>query len=61
MEELIEIAGIQVPKADWEATPPSIQALVLALSERLTQIEEKLNKNSRTHRSHPQATVWRNR
>ena len=53
MEELIEIAGIQVPKADWEATPPSIQALVLALSERLTQIEEKLNKNSRNSSKPP--------
>lgn len=53
MEEPIEIAGIQVPKADWEATPPSIQALVLALSERLTQIEEKLNKNSRNSSKPP--------
>ena len=42
-----------MPKADWEATPPSIQALVLALSERLTQIEEKLNKNSRNSSKPP--------
>lgn len=53
MEELIEIAGVQVSKADWEATPPSIQALVLALSERLTQIEEKLNKNSQNSSKPP--------
>ena len=46
MSEEIEIAGVQVPKADWDATPASIQALVIVLSERLSQLEEKLNKNS---------------
>ncbi len=53
MNEEIEIAGIQVPKADWEATPASIQALVLVLSERLTQLEEKLNKNSQNSSKPP--------
>lgn len=53
MEESIEIAGIRVSKADWEATPPSIQRLVLALSERLTQIEETLNKNSQNSSKPP--------
>ena len=38
MKEEIEIAGIEVPQVDWEATPPSIRALVRVLSERLTCI-----------------------
>ncbi|MEA5464902.1 IS66 family transposase [Leptothoe sp. PORK10 BA2] len=60
MNEEIEIAGIKVPKADWDATPPSIQALVLVLSERLdhqserlSQLEEKLNKNSKNSSKPP--------
>jgi transposase len=42
MSEDIEIAGIQVPKADWEATPPSIRTLVLILSQRLQEQEERI-------------------
>ena len=53
MNEEIEIAGIKVSKADWDATPPSIQALVLVLSERLSQLEEKLNKNSQNSSKPP--------
>jgi hypothetical protein len=34
MSEEIEIAGIKVPQVDWAATPASIQALVVVLSER---------------------------
>lgn len=66
MSEAIEIAGIKVPKVDWEATPPSIQALVrllegrlhqqseelTQLNERLNQLEERLNQNS-TNSSQP--------
>ena len=55
MSEEIEIAGIKVPKADWDATPASIQALVIVLSERLSQLEEKLNKNSRNSSKPPSA------
>ena len=47
MREEREIAGVKVPQADWDATPASIQALVIVLSERLSQVEEKLTKNSR--------------
>ncbi|WP_071789098.1 IS66 family transposase zinc-finger binding domain-containing protein [Leptolyngbya sp. Heron Island J] len=50
IDEEIEISRITVPKAGWEATPPSIRALVLVLSERLRQqdeliqqLEERLN------------------
>ena len=55
MSEEIEIAGIKVPKADWDATPVSIQTLVIVLSERLSQLEEKLNKNSRNSSKPPSA------
>jgi hypothetical protein len=60
MSEEIEIAGIKVPKADWEGTPASIQALVLVLSERLKQqderirqLEERLNQNSQNSSKPP--------
>lgn len=43
MSEEIEIAGIKVPKADWEATPPSIQALIMVLVERLNHQSEQIN------------------
>ncbi|NEP53300.1 MAG: IS66 family transposase [Moorea sp. SIO3C2] len=46
MSESIVIAGIEIPKADWDATPASVQALVLVLSERLMHIEEQLSQNS---------------
>lgn len=46
MSEDIEIAGIKVPKADWEATPPSVQALVRVLVERLAQQNERLTQQS---------------
>ena len=47
MSESIVIAGIEIPKSDWEATPASVRAMVTVLSERLAHIEEKLNQNSR--------------
>lgn len=60
MSEEIEIAGIKVPKADWEATPPSIRALVIVLNERLEQqderlrqLEEQLNQNSQNSSKPP--------
>ena len=53
MSEEIEIAGIKVPKADWDATPTSIQALVIVLSERLSQLEEKLNQTSQNSSKPP--------
>ena len=53
MESEIEIAGIKVPKSDWEATPESIKAVVIVLSERLEHIEEQLKKNSRNSSKPP--------
>jgi hypothetical protein len=46
MEESIEIAGISIPMKDWEATPATVRAVVLVLSERLSNLEERLNQNS---------------
>lgn len=67
MREEIEIAGIKVPKADWEATPPSIRTLVLLMSqrleeqaqrikeqdERIRQLEERLNQSSKNSSKPP--------
>lgn len=53
MSDEIEIAGIRVPKADWEATPASIQMLVQVLSERLSALEEKVNQSSQNSSKPP--------
>ena len=53
MSDDIEMADIKVAKADWDSTPASIQALVLVLNERLTQLEEKLNQNSQNSSQPP--------
>jgi transposase len=53
MRDEIEIAGIRVPKGDWEATPASIQMLVRILSERLLALEEKVNQNSQNSSKPP--------
>jgi len=47
MSDIITIAGIEIPKADWDATPASVQAVVMVLSERLLHIEEQLKQTSR--------------
>jgi transposase len=53
MSDEIEIAGIRVPRADWEATPASIQMLVRVLSERLLALEEKVNQSSQNSSKPP--------
>lgn len=53
MSEDIEIAGLKVPKADWDATPESIQALVRVLGDRLTHVEERLNQSSQNSSKPP--------
>jgi transposase len=40
MSDIITIAGIEIPKTDWEATPASVQAVVMVLSERLSHLEK---------------------
>jgi len=46
MSAEINIAGIQIPQSDWDATPESVKAVVTVLNERLAYIEEQLNQNS---------------
>ena len=46
MSSEIEIAGIKISQLDWNATPGSIKAVVIVLSERLAYIEEQLQQNS---------------
>jgi hypothetical protein len=53
MSDEIEIAGIRVPKADWDATPASIQMLVRVLSERLLALEEKVKQSSQNSSKPP--------
>ena len=47
MSEEIDLGGIKVPAADWEATPESIKLMLMTLLQRIEALEEKLNKNSR--------------
>jgi hypothetical protein len=42
MTQEIEIAGFQIPQADWEATPASVKALVTLLLSLLQQTQEQL-------------------
>ena len=58
MESEVEIAGIKVPKSDWDITPESIKALVIVRRERLEQIEEQLKKNSRNSSKPPSSDGW---
>ena len=53
MIEEIDLGGIKVPAADWEATPESIKLVLMFLLEerkqmkqRIDELEERLNKNS---------------
>lgn len=55
MSTEIEIAGIQIPQSDWDATPESVKAVVTVLSERLAYIEEQLKQNSQNS-SRPPST-----
>ncbi len=61
MREEIEIAGIKIPKADWDATPLSVQMLVRVLSERLAQLEEKLGQNSQNSSRPPSSDGFGNK
>lgn len=67
MDKELDIAGIQIPQADWEATPASVKALVKdlvkgisqlseriePLSERVNTLEEQLAKNSKNSSKPP--------
>jgi transposase len=52
--ESIEIAGRKITKADWDATPESVKlviedfhGIIGVLTLRVSNLEEKLNKNSK--------------
>ena len=55
MSEDIESVGIRIPKADWETTPESVRVVVKILSEKVTEIEQRLKKNSKNS-SKPSST-----
>lgn len=42
-----------IPEEDWTATPPTVQALVLHLLERVAQVEARLNQTSRNSSKPP--------
>ena len=58
MSTEIEIAGIQIPQSDWKATPESVKAVVIVLSERLGYIEEQLKQNSQNSSRPPSSDSW---
>jgi transposase len=47
MSEDLEIVGIKIPSSDWERTPQSVRVVVKILSEKVSEIEERLKKNSK--------------
>ena len=55
MSAEINIAGIQIPQSDWDATPERVKAVVTVLSERLAYIEEQLHQNSQNSSRPPKA------
>lgn len=66
-KDAIEVAGIEIPQSEWEATPASVKVLVghlvtvihelgeqvSPLSERIAELEEKLSKNSKNSSKPP--------
>ncbi|WP_293031185.1 MULTISPECIES: hypothetical protein [Moorena] len=40
MEEKLALAGVKIPREDWERTPASVKELILNLEQRLTTIED---------------------
>ena len=47
--------GLDIPPADWQQTPPSVQTLVLALLKRLEAVEARLKQDSTTSQRPPSA------
>lgn len=58
MSSEIEIAGIKIDQLDWDATPKSVKAVVVVLSERLGDIEEQLKQNSHNSSRPPSSDVF---
>jgi transposase len=47
--------GLDIPPADWQQTPPSVQTLVLTLLKRLEAVEARLTQDSTTSQRPPSA------
>src|SRR4029453_15600755 len=47
--------GLDIPPADWQQTPPSVQTLVLTLLKRLEAVEAQLKQDSTTPHRPPSA------
>ena len=45
--------GLDIPPADWQQTPPSVQTLVLPLLKRLEAVEARLTQDSTTSQRPP--------
>lgn len=58
MSSEIEIAGIKISQLDWDATPESVKAVVIVLSERLAYIEEQLQQNSQNSSRPPSSDLF---
>jgi transposase len=50
-------AGLEIPPADWQQTPPSIQRLVVSLLQRLEAVEARLKQDSTTSQRPPSTDV----
>jgi transposase len=48
-------AGLDIPPADWQQTPPSVQTLVVTLLQRLEAVEARLKQDSTTSQRPPSA------
>ena len=46
-----------IPAADWQQTPPSVQTLVLSLLKRLEALESRLHQDSTTSNRPPSSDV----
>jgi hypothetical protein len=47
--------GLDIPPADWQQTPSSVQTLVLTLLKRLEAVEARLTQDSTTSQRPPSA------
>jgi Family of unknown function (DUF6444) len=49
------LMGLDIPPADWQQTPPSVQTSVLPLLKRLEAVEARLKQDSSTAQRPPSA------
>ncbi|NJL54925.1 hypothetical protein HC928_06840 [bacterium] len=61
ISETAKIAGVEILKSDWEATPASVKALVIALSDRIIYVEEQLKQTSQNSSRPPSGVAQQRR